>query len=98
VIPQPTRAFTKAVSKLDRSEQILVLKTVERLKQTENEIGKPLTGDLHHCRSIRTGSAGRLRIVFRTETRQVLRLLVVGPRERGIVYIQAVQVIKQLEQ
>jgi hypothetical protein len=41
---------------------------------------------------------GRLRVVYSPESGQVIRLLIVGPRERGIVYIQAVQVLKELEQ
>lgn len=94
---QPTRAFTRAVAKLDRSEQILVLKTVERLKQSEVEIGKLLSGELQGCRSIRTGVSGRLRIVFSLQSVQALRLLIVGPRERGVVYIQALQILKALE-
>lgn len=94
---QPTRAFAKAVAKLDRSEQILVLKTVERLKQSEVESGKLLSGELQGCRSVRTGISGRLRLVYSLQSVHVLRLLIVGPRERGVVYIQALQILKELE-
>ena len=98
MILRPTPAFTRAVRALDRAEQILVLKSVERISQSEQLVGKPLSGGLRNCRSIRTGHMGRLRVVYSTESGQVIRLLIVGPRERGVVYIQAVQVLKELEQ
>lgn len=97
MIAKPARAFTRAVAKLDRVEQILVFKSVERIKIGGGDIGKRLAGPLHDCFSLRTGHGGRLRIVFKLKSFQILRLLTVGPREQGMVYIQALQVLKELE-
>lgn len=97
MIAEPTQAFRRAVLKLDRTEQILVLKSVERIKRSEGNLGKRLDGPLHDCFSIRTGMGGRLRIVFSPLSAEALRLLAVGPREHGLVYIQALQVLNQLE-
>ncbi|NBU22728.1 MAG: hypothetical protein EBS38_02285 [Actinobacteria bacterium] len=73
------------------------MKTVEQLKTYDSMAGKVLRGALHGCRSIRTGHHNRLRIVFSARTSEILQLIVVGPRERGMVYIQAIQVLKELE-
>lgn len=74
-----------------------MLKTIEQIKASDAVSGKALTGLLHECKSIQTGHNGRLRIVFSLRSNQLLQLIVAGPRERGIVYIQAVQVLKELE-
>jgi hypothetical protein len=84
--------------KLDKSEQILVLRTVEQIKSSSAGVGKELAGELRGCRSARTGSNGRLRIVFHPTSRDFLQLITVGPRERGVVYAQALKVLKDLEQ
>lgn len=98
MIAQPTQAFRKAMLKLDKSEQILVLRTVEQIKSSSAEIGKELAGELRGCRSARTGTNGRLRIVFHPISKEFLQLIAVGPRERGVVYAQALKVLKDLEQ
>ena len=97
MIVKSSRAFRGALERLDRSEQLLVLKTVEQIKSSNGDTGKELSGPLHDCKSLRTGHHGRLRIVFSTAPKQPIQLLIVGPRERGIVYIQAIQVLKELE-
>lgn len=84
MIAQPTRAFTRAVARLDRVEQILVLKSVEGIKTRGGQVGKRLSGPLHDCFSLRTGQGGRLRIVFNPESDRILRLIAVGPREQGM--------------
>lgn len=98
MIAVPSHAFRKAVLKLDRSEQILVLKTVERICSSRAAIGKHLAGELRGSRSIRTGVQGRLRIVFLAHSPEKVQLLVVGPRENSVVYIQALRVLRELEQ
>ena len=98
MIAQPTQAFRKAMLKLDKSEQILVLRTVEQIKSSSAGVGKELAGELRGCRSARTGTNGRLRIVFHPISREFLQLITVGPRERGVVYAQALKVLKDLEQ
>lgn len=97
MIAASSEAFRASLLKLDRSEQILVLKTVERILSSKAAIGKPLSAGLRGCRSIRTGSQGRLRIVFFTPSAESLKLLAVGPREDAVVYIQALQVLRELE-
>ena len=98
MIAQPTQSFRKAMLKLDKSEQILVLRTVEQIKSSSAGVGKELAGELRGCRSARTGTNGRLRIVFHPISRDFLQLITVGPRERGVVYYQALKVLKDLEQ
>jgi mRNA-degrading endonuclease RelE of RelBE toxin-antitoxin system len=93
----PTSAFSKAVRKLDRAEQILVLKTVEKLTSSDLILGKRLAGKLSECFSIRTGTNSRLRLVFTSSPNRVL-LVWVGPRADKAVYMQAVGILKELEQ
>jgi mRNA-degrading endonuclease RelE of RelBE toxin-antitoxin system len=97
VIVEATAPFRRALAGLDRSEQKLVLNSIERLKVSGYATGKLLQGELHGCRSIRVGHHNRLRIVYSADSGELLQLLVIGPRERGLVYIQAIEVLKELE-
>ncbi len=97
MIVQATATFRRALAGLDRSEQQLVLKSIERLKGSGYATGKLLHGELHGCRSIRVGHHNRLRIVYSADSGELLQLLIIGPRERGLFYIQAIQVLKELE-
>ncbi len=97
MIVRSSHAFRKALERLDRSEQRLVLKTVEQIKASEGAGGKELSGPLHDCKSLRTGHHSRLRVVFSTVPQQPIQLLIVGPRERGVDYIQAIQVMREPE-
>lgn len=55
MIVQSSPAFRRALERLDRSEQLLVLKTVEQIKASEGAKGKELSGPLRNCKSIRRG-------------------------------------------
>jgi len=82
---------------LERADSRQIGAVLNRLAQAEVPIGKRLAGDLHECYSIRVGLNHRLRLVYQLRSPDAT-VLVVGSRERGIVYIQAVQVLKELEQ
>jgi mRNA-degrading endonuclease RelE of RelBE toxin-antitoxin system len=89
-------SFQRQVLAMDRADTRLIGAALSRLQVTEIPIGKRLSGALHNCYSIRVGLNHRMRLVY--EVKQLdARVLVVGPRERGIVYIQAIQVLKELE-
>lgn len=84
--------FALMYQRLDKSEQLLVSKSLERLEASTVPVGKPLRGGLANCRSIRTGHNSRLRIVYQP-IGEVADLVAVGPREGSVVYIVALEII-----
>lgn len=89
-------AFQKQVLAMDRADARLVGAVLSRLQLADLPIGKRLSGELHNCFAVRAGLNHRLRLVYEVRAFEA-KVLVVGPRERGIVYIQAVQILKELE-
>ncbi len=88
--------FQKQALTMDRADAKLVGAVLSWLQLTDVPFGKRLSGQLHNCYAIRVGLNHRLRLVYEFQELDA-RVLVVGPRERGIVYIQAIQVLKELE-
>jgi hypothetical protein len=69
---------------------------LDRLKSSDTPVGKRLSGNLHLCFSVRAGLNQRLRLVYLVRGKEA-RILTVGPREDEAVYIQAQQILKELE-
>ena len=69
---------------------------LNKIQDSDVPLGKRLSGVLHNCYSIRTGLNHRLRLVYEIRPNEAT-ILVAGPRERGLVYIQAIEVLRELE-
>lgn len=85
--------YRKMLLSLDPSEGQIVARSMRRIEHAAGAIGKPLRGDLSMCRSIRTRHNSRLRIVYRPLDDSA-ELLAVGKREGRIVYIIALEVLR----
>lgn len=84
--------FALMYQRLDKSEQLLVSKSLEILENALEPIGKPLRRGLVSARSIRTGHNSRLRIVYQP-IGEIADLVAVGPRDASVVYIIALEII-----
>ena len=92
-----SRVFTAQLLLLEKVDARHIGTILDRLKASDLAVGKRLSGDLHNCFSVRVGLRHRLRIVYLVKAREAV-ILTVGQREGNAVYIQALQILKELEQ
>ena len=88
--------FQAQLFHLQRVDTTHIGKVLDRLKSSDVPVGKRLSGNLHLCFSVRVGLNQRLRLVYLVRVREAL-VLTVGPREDEAVYVQAQQILKELE-
>lgn len=88
-------SFDESFAVLDKSEAILVKRTVDKLDRAHLPLGKPLKGSLKGFFGIRTGQKARLRLVYLPSGTEFV-LLRVGPREDSRVYSDAQNLIEKL--
>lgn len=88
--------FQRQLLLLEKVDARNIGSLLNRLELSDQPLGKRLGGDLHGCYSIRVGLRQRLRLVYELVDTDA-SVLVVGPREHGMVYIQALEVLKELE-
>lgn len=89
--------FQRQLLLLERVDSRNIGAALDRLQQSDLPLGKRLAGELQDCYSLRAGLRQRLRLVYEYRGPNA-NVLVVGPREHGLVYVQALQVLKELEQ
>jgi mRNA-degrading endonuclease RelE of RelBE toxin-antitoxin system len=94
VLFSPT--FQRQLLSLDRADALRLRDVLDRLAGSEVPLGKRLHGELHNCFAIRVGANHRLRLIYEHQD-EFAHALVIGPRERSAVYIQALQVLNELE-
>ncbi|SJN25040.1 hypothetical protein FM115_03205 [Marinilactibacillus psychrotolerans 42ea] len=76
--------------KLDRSQQILIRKSILKIEKYGMQVGEDLRGELSGCRKLKHKKAG-LRVVFR-ETKNglgIIQILAIGKRSDKEVYKSA---------
>ncbi|MFJ1626417.1 type II toxin-antitoxin system RelE family toxin [Marinilactibacillus psychrotolerans] len=76
--------------KLDRSQQILIRKSILKIEKYGMQVGEALRGELAGCRKLKHKKAG-LRVVFR-ETKnglEIIQILAIGKRSDKEVYKSA---------
>lgn len=77
----------KDYQKLDKTQQVLVTKGLNKIQALGLEAGQPLKGNLKFCRKIKMRKAG-LRIVFKEADGEieVIEIVVIGKRADSEVY------------
>lgn len=89
-------AFNDLLSEYDRSEKVLIAKTLLKLENSQNPLGKSLSGKLRGCRTLRTGQKSRLRLVYFPKEQNAI-ILAVGQRSGGEVYEIAGRILRSLK-
>lgn len=75
---------------LDRSQQILIRKSILKIEKYGMQTGEPLRGKLAGCRKLKHKKAG-LRVVFRETKKglEIIQILAIGKRSDKEVYKSA---------
>lgn len=89
-------AFNDLLTEYDRSEKVLIAKTLLKLENSREPLGKILSGKLRGCRSLRTGQNSRLRLVYFLKPPHAI-VLAVGQRSGGEVYEIAERILRSLK-
>jgi len=92
VIVVTSSEFIREFKSLDNAEALLVAKTLVKLEDSPVPIGKMTRGKLAGCYTIRCGQGGRLRLIYRHQV-QTAKLITIGARQAGTVYLQAALII-----
>lgn len=73
--------------KLDRSQQILIRKSILKIEKYGMQVGEDLRGELSGCRKLKHKKAG-LRVVFRETKKglEIIQILAIGKRSDKEVY------------
>ncbi|API88042.1 addiction module toxin RelE [Marinilactibacillus sp. 15R] len=76
--------------KLDRSQQILIRKSILKIEKYGMQVGEALRGELSGCRKLKHKKAG-LRVVFRETKKglEIIQILAIGKRSDKEVYKSA---------
>lgn len=76
--------------KLDRSQQILIRKSILKIEKYGMQVGESLRGELAGCRKLKHKKAG-LRVVFRETKKglEIIQILAIGKRSDKEVYKSA---------
>ncbi|MFL2072868.1 type II toxin-antitoxin system RelE family toxin [Marinilactibacillus psychrotolerans] len=76
--------------KLDRSQQILIRKSILKIEKYGMQVGEDLRGELSGCRKLKHKKAG-LRVVFRETKKglEIIQILAIGKRSDKEVYKSA---------
>lgn len=89
-------AFSELLNEFDKSEKVLISKSLLKLENSQKPLGKSLSANLVGCRSLRTGQNSRLRLVYFLKQQDAI-ILAVGRRSGGEVYEIASRALRSLK-
>lgn len=80
------------LNKLDGSQLKYIIKALERIQESNGDIGEPLRGDLQGYKKVKLRKDG-LRIVFKKVENKIIvaNIVTIGKRENKMVYEEAIR-------
>jgi mRNA-degrading endonuclease RelE of RelBE toxin-antitoxin system len=91
-----TTSFNETYARLEKRDLPSVIGMLLKPELRAEAFGKALRAPLENCKSIRTGAAGQLRVVYLFGKDEAL-LLNVGQRNNQEVYTHAAQLLEELD-